>query len=1431
MRFLGWYKYNFKIEQMIESNLLIPNYIFEVSWEVCNKVGGIHTVITSKALTMVNEWRNNIIMIGPDTWKGEGEHPEFVEDKTLFTSWRKHVEDKDLKIKIGRWKITGNPIVILVDFTHYFPEKDEIFRDLWIDYKVDSLTGEWDYIEPALFGYASGKVIECFYHHHLTFSDKIIAQFHEWITGVGLLYLNKNVPQIGTVFTTHATTVGRSIAGNGLPLYSKFESYNADIEARHFNIIAKHSLEKTAAIFADCFTTVSNITAKECLQFLGKKPDEITPNGLEEIIVPDEILFKEKRKLARKKLVEVATSLLGYPIPDETLFILKSGRYEFRNKGIDIYIDSLGELNLKSELQKTLIAFIFVPAHSTGPRKDLLRAMNENIPINQSENKILTHYLQGSESDLILNRIKQNGLENSMENKIKVIFTPVYMNGLDGIYNLNYYDLLAGFDISAFPSYYEPWGYTPLESLAFHIPTITTNLTGFGMIVNSETSNLDKGIFIINRTDNNDKEAISNIASIILEFSQKNENQIKLIRESAFQLSKTALWKKYIIHYKEAYNIALLKANNRSEDFNHEDKVQAISGNGRLNLNQNTTPVWRKLFVQFQLPEGLKKLENIINNIWWTWNYDAEKLFESINSKLWEEYNKNPILMLNSFPLEELQKLEQNSEFISQLNIISEKFEKYLSRPMDSSPQIAYFCMEYGLTSNLKLYSGGLGILAGDYIKQASDSGANFIGIGLLYRNGYFKQEISLHGEQLDQEEVQNFNSLPLFPVYDNEGEWLTISIAFPGRTLFAKIWKIDVGKVPLYLLDADISENQSEDRLITSQLYGGNWENRLKQELLIGIGGIRLLRKLKISPDVYHFNEGHVSFAGIERLLILIQEENLSFEEAIEVVKSSTLFTTHTPVPAGNDVFSEELMRTYLSHHASLFNVNWSLLMALGRVNENDSNEKFSMNFLAARLSQEINAVSRIHENVSRKIFKPLWGGYSMEESHIGHVTNGVHYETWASLELQKLVSNKLAKNEKKDSINWNEIKKIEDKDIWNLHCKQKKSLLEKIKKSIELESTFQFLNVNDLLRHIDTYDENTLIIGFARRFVTYKRSSLLFSNLEKLQSIIKNSKFPILFVFAGKAHPNDKDGQDMIRKIVEISNQKKFSGHVLFLENYDIELAKYLVQGVDVWLNTPEMEMEASGTSGMKAGMNGVLNLSMPDGWWAEGYNQNIGWSLVDSKYRINHDFQNEVDSETLYHILENEVIPMYSERNNENIPVKWVEKMKNSISQITPKFNTERILKEYMEKYYKKLQIQNNRIVKNQYEGAKEIVIWKHTVINSWNNIKVISMDIFDTGYKLLPIGTDLTPHIVLDLNGLSSAEIGVELILTNSIKGEENFNKIIFTTELIPIKSDDHHVIYECKTPINQTGTFEYGFRIFPKNQLLTYRQDFPLLKWI
>lgn len=1407
-----------------------PDYIFEVSWEVCNKVGGIHTVLSTKALTLVNEWEDKVIMIGPDIWKGTGEHPEFIEDEKLFANWKAHATAIGLKIKIGRWKITGSPITILVDFTPFFVKKDEILRDLWLRCKVDSLSGQWDYIEPALFGYAAAKVIESFYHYYLTFSDKLIAQFHEWLTGVGVHYLEEHVPQIGTVFTTHATTVGRAIAGNGLPLYSKFDTYNGDQEARNFNVVAKHSLEKMSAMHADCFTTVSEITAKECTRFLGKTPNIITPNGFEDFIVPDAFFFQEKRALARKRLLEVAQALVGQNLPADSLLLIKSGRYEFRNKGIDLFIDALGKLNRDKGLKKEVVAFIFVPAHQTGPKKDLMERIEAQDFAGADNHKTLTHHLQGAETDPILNRIGQNQLDNGKKNKVKVIFAPVYLSGDDGIFNMNYYDLLVGFDIAAFPSYYEPWGYTPLESLAFHIPTITTNLTGFGMILHGSSANISQGLMIVDRNDNNDSDVVDKIASTLAEYELKNEKEVNAARNAACELSKSALWKNYILYYKKAYSIALEKAEKRSEKFLHEANVQSMEITPEAPLQ--AAPVWREILVQSQLPESLKTLDKLARNLWWTWNTKAETLYKFIDEKLWEKYDHNPITMLESLSYGQIKRLEKNAEFLKKLDMANKEFEAYLNKPSSHSPQVAYFCMEYGLNSTLKLYSGGLGILAGDYLKQASDSGMNLIGIGLLYRSGYFKQDISSHGDQISHDDNQVLTSLPLQHVYDNDGNWFRISIAFPGRTLHAKVWRVDVGKVPLYLLDTDIPQNRTEDRGITNSLYGGDWENRLKQELLLGIGGVRLLRKLGVSPDVYHYNEGHAAFAGLERLLMLVQGENLSFEEALEVVRASSLFTTHTPVPAGHDAFSEDMLRAYLAFHCNLLNISWKQLMALGRKDENDHAEKFSVSFLAARLSQGINGVSAIHENVSRRLFSQLWPGYSEEELNLGHVTNGIHTPTWISDDHRKLYESNLNMDITEDISNaeqWKVIEHIPNSALWETHIKLKKVLIGELKNYIN-QTVKGRISVSRTSRLMNMLNENTLIIGFARRFATYKRPLLPFYNPERLASIIKNSQRPVLFLFAGKAHPNDGPGKDMVKFIVETARQEQFEGRILFIEDYDMELAQYLTQGVDVWLNTPEIEKEASGTSGMKAALNGVLNFSMADGWWAEAYKPGNGWVFPEPISEKDSSIQYEQDAESFYQILENEIIPTYFDRNNENIPVKWVDMVKKSISEIAPMYSTWRMIKEYSDIYYRSLSADNKEIQKNNFENAKRLSNWKQKIIQSWNKISVISTEVYDSANKALPLGAEMMPKIILDLGTLTPDDIGVEIVFIAKRQNTQEFKKIVFASALEPADTSNGGVTYTCKIPITRSGVYEYGFRIHPKNTLLKNRLDFPLVRW-
>jgi phosphorylase/glycogen(starch) synthase len=648
----------------------------------------------------------------------------------------------------------------------------------------------------------------------------------------------------------------------------------------------------------------------------------------------------------------------------------------------------------------------------------------------------------------------------------------------------------------------------------------------------------------------------------------------------------------------------------------------------------------------------------------------------------------NPVSLIEALEIEKMQELERDEEFMSRLRKVHSAFEDYMNTPYpDKQKQVAYFSMEYGLHDTIKIFSGGLGILAGDYIKEASDNNLNLTAVGLLYRYGYFRQRITIFGDQLATFSPQKFTHLPLIPVRDEKGDWITIKINLPGRVLQAKAWYIPVGRVKLYLLDTDIEENNPADRKITHQLYGGDQNNRFLQELLLGVGGIRLLDAVGENPCMYHCNEGHAAMIGLERLRKYINEENLNFDEAKEVVRATTLFTTHTPVPAGHDRFDEDMVRTYLPHYADRLNLSWNDFMGLGRVNVNDFSEKFSMSILAAKLSQGMNGVSKIHGRVSREMFADMFPGYYPNELYISYVTNGVHLPTWASKNWAKLYQ---AFNkdffELQDKPNeWEKIYDIPDEEIWDLRNAQRKKLIDYLKKRLEKEMTERQETPRLMLKTIRNLNEKVLTIGFARRFATYKRAHLLFNNLERLDALINNPERPMQFIFAGKAHPADKAGQDLIKRIVEISKMPQFVGKVIFVENYDIALAKRLISGVDVWLNNPTRPLEASGTSGEKAVMNGVLNLSVLDGWWAEGYVEGAGWALPESRTYNDQELQDILDASMLYQIMEDEIAPLYYEREDNELPRKWIQYVKKNIAEIAPRFTMKRMLDDYCRKYY--------------------------------------------------------------------------------------------------------------------------------------------------
>ena len=1407
---------------------LNPSVIFETSWEVCNKVGGIYTVVATKSLYLRSEYNRHHIMVGPDVWMDTDSNPDFLEDPTLYRGWKAQAAAEGLRVRVGRWNVPGKPTAILVDFKQFLTRQDEILTEFWKRFGVDSLTGNWDYRESALFGYAAGRVIESFYNYNLEASDKVVAQFHEWMTGTGLLYLKSvNVP-IATVFTTHATVIGRCIAGNNLPLYDGIMNYNSDEMARRFNVVARHSLEKKAAQHSDIFTTVSDITAQECRQFLGRAVDVVTPNGFEPSFTPStEEEYDFKRSTARKKLMEVASAMCGEEVPENAVLVGIGGRYEWKNKGIDVFIDALDKVNKMDFRGKCVHAFIMIPSGHNGPDKQLVAKLagNGSGYVTRS-----SHYLMYPEYDNVTRRLNDLQFNNAIGDKVKVYFIPSYLNGNDGIFNLSYYDLLVGLDLTLFPSYYEPWGYTPLESLAFSIPSLTTTLAGFGLWVRKYYGKKHPGITVLDRSDSNYFEVVDGVAERVKEIATIHKETRRKYMANAKEVSEIALWENNIVYYKEAYSTALEKIISVKGEYPATNNNKSMQYK-KFEVNQ---PTWNSVIVSRHLPESLKDLEILSKNLWWCWNESAKNLFASVDPQAWEASGQNPIAMLDKVSLKRYQKLEQDADFLANLKSVMDEFNAYMALKAErTTPSVAYFCMEYGLDTSLKIYSGGLGILAGDYIKETSDMNTNLVAVGLLYRFGYFNQKLTAHGEQVAEDVAQDFMKIPATPVRDENGNWVSISVAFPGRNLNARLWRVDVGRTELYLLDTDIPENLPEDRSITYNLYGGNWENRLKQELLLGVGGIRALRKLGFAPQVYHCNEGHAAFIGLERLRELINEQNLEFNEALEVVRASSLYTTHTPVPAGHDAFDEGLLRQYIGHYPSRLKVSWETMMALGKVNGADVNEKFSMSTLAASISQEVNGVSWLHGEVSRDILGYMWPAYLPEELHVSYVTNGVHYPTWTAPEWKEVharVFGEEFKTHHYDKSCFEGIYNVSDEEVWNIRTSLRKKLIEEVKRRLSDPAAASHYSPKQVVEIKENLRDDVLTIGFARRFATYKRAHLLFRDLDRLAEIVNDPKQPVQFLFAGKAHPADKAGQDLIKMIVEISKQPRFIGKIVFVPNYDITVAKYLVQGVDVWMNNPTRPLEASGTSGEKAAMNGVMHFSVLDGWWVEGYKKGAGWALPMERTYDDQNYQDELDAATIYNIIENEIAPtFYNKSLSTGRSADWIEYVKNCVAQVACNFTTNRMLTDYINQYYIPQSARIDSIVADDFAKAREIAAWKKNLRREWKNIEVVSAVMPNGNVDNVYLGHDFKAEVVLNIGDLKAEEIGVEVLFaTTDNKGKLHIQE---RYEFQPVETVDGVAKYVASINPDRSGLYQVAGRIYAKNADLPHRQDFELVRWL
>ena len=851
----------------------------------------------------------------------------------------------------------------------------------------------------------------------------------------------------------------------------------------------------------------------------------------------------------------------------------------------------------------------------------------------------------------------------------------------------------------------------------------------------------------------------------------------------------------------------------------------------KIKADYVNTPQWKELTVKSRLPEQLKCLDELAHNLWWAWDYEARDLFKSLDEALYEEVQHNPVVLLERLSYERKEAIVKDKSLMKKVKDVYAKFRAYMDvKPNKERTSVAYFCMEFGITQVLKIYSGGLGILAGDYLKEASDSNVDMCGVGFLYRYGYFTQSLSMDGQQIAKYEAQNFNSLPIERVLDENGNPLVIDVPYTNYMVHAYVWRANVGRISLYLLDTDNDLNSEFDKPITHSLYGGDWENRLKQEILLGIGGILTLKRLGIKKDIYHCNEGHAALCNLQRLCDYV-ESGLTFNQAMELVRASSLYTVHTPVPAGHDYFDEALFGKYMGGYPARLGISWDELIGMGRQNPDDHNERFCMSTFACNTCQDVNGVSKLHGWVSQKMFSPLWKGYFPEENHVGYVTNGVHFPTWAATEWRKIYDKYFDKNFMNDQSNeeiWHAINNVPDEEVWSTRMALKQKLVDYIREKFTenwLRNQGDPARVVSLLQRINP---NALMIGFCRRFATYKRAHLLFTDVDRLAKIVNDPEHPVLFFFSGKAHPADGAGQGLIKKIYEISQRPEFLGKIIFLEDYDMQLARRLVSGVDIWMNTPTRPLEASGTSGEKAEMNGVVNLSVLDGWWVEGYREGAGWALPEKRTYENQAYQDQLDAATIYGLLENDIIPMYYNRNKKGYSADWVKVIKNSISTIAPHYTMKRQLDDYFDRFYNREALRFKKLQENDYRLAKDIALWKETVAERWDEIHVVSKDtsLLDTGGET---GKKYTMQYVIDEQGLDDA-VGLELVSLKSNTSTDDHE--VYSVRPFKVKGHEGNLYtFEAVIEPDVAGAFRSCVRMYPKNVNLPHRQDFCYVKWL
>jgi len=1406
-----------------------PGFLYAVSWEVCHRLGGVHTVLATAAPHLVTGYGGNLLYVGPDLWADRDAQARFVEDRAQ-PQVAAVAAEHDVPARFGHCDIEGKPRVALIDFGRLLESKNAILGELWEDFQVDSIHADWDTVERLLFGYAAGRLIEL--HYRLAVKPRglrAVAHFHQWQSAAGILRLGGSTPEIGTVFTPHGTALGRNLASGGLRIDRALDTIDAGQAARDQEIETAHTLEKAASEHVAVLTTVSEHAAEEAHHILDREPDLITPNGYHGPVPGD----PARRAEVRTDILERASRFIGTRLdPKATQIAITAARYEYRNKGIPLVLEALGRLVKRAEAPKRkVLLLVAVAAPQTGPRREVLDRLARDELAGEPAG-VCTHNLSHPGDDPILAGCREYGLGNLPGDSAYVMFVPVRLDGHDTVLPYTYDEVLRACDTSIFPSLYEPWGYTPVESLAAGVPTVTTDLTGFGRFLLEREEEEHTGVLVLPVASASEQEWQDLFDRAILRYlDTEDDAEIERLRAESAKVLERVRWEKLIGRTFAAHELAL----ERSGEARRTLVSPSLAGRSRravvsLPARRAERPQLHKFQVTAVPPKGLAKLSALARNLWWSWNPDAYELFRHLDADRLAEADGNPVRFLAELPPARLAQAAEEPGYRETCTRVFADFERYLARAPRDMPDVAYFCAEFAIHESLPIYSGGLGVLAGDHLKSASDLRLPLTAIGLRYADGYFRQRIERDGRQTAEPQHRDPRTLPMSEVLDGDGKPLRIRIEMPEHDLHAGAWRIDVGQVALYLLDTNVPENDEGNRGLTAKLYPSEREWRLRQEILLGVGGWRLLRALEKAPKTCHLNEGHSSFLLLERVRELMEEQGLTYSEATVLVRGSSLFTTHTPVPAGHDRFHEELMRRYFAGPASRLGLAWDEFFDLGRTSADD--DEFSMTTLALRLTGRANGVSALHGKVSRAMLADTWPGLPEEEAPISSVTNGVHLPSWCGPVLRPVLDDKLGESWREGKTtreDWARVGSLSDADLWRLHAAQKARMIEAVRASVERTSLRRGVPPATIRKRLAGLTPDALVIGYARRFAPYKRATLLFRDPERLRALLEDDARPVRIVYAGKAHPDDAQGGGLVQEIVKLTEDPRFSGRVFFVEDYDMNVARPLVQGVDAWLNTPTRPLEASGTSGMKAALNGVLHASILDGWWCEGYDATNGFAIGDTRQHDDPELQAEYDSRSLYRVLESEMVPEFFEHDSHGLPRKWIARMRRSMTTVPAFFSSHRMVEDYAERGYVPLGESGARLAADDFREARAIAEHKEKLREAWDGVRIENLAVTDAAHGTIGLGDTFEVEATIDPGDVDPDDIVVELFI-----GQANEVDEIEEPTVLPLarkeKAENGSLHFVGAYMPSGAGSFKYGVRVRPKLDDAAEANELGLIQW-